>query len=399
MADAIDAAQDATIMDGLSLDSSIAAAKPRARLTEEEVLALKIEKKRQVELERRTRIQGAKSAIALDTGMLEQQAAEHRRKKEDERQFNISGDQGLLGANKSVVRAQKEADAKRAADIRAMRDHNLEAGAQKRADQTNQKLKNFYDAPPRDGDLDQRCGVSSLQKFAGEDLMRGERLRQQRQQQIDCIEQQKFEKAMYKKMEEEENRRHAEEVAEFTRMRGELEDGELQLRREMNKKNLQEFVQMHEATSMERKRQKDLELQQNEAEMKFIDEESGVTTELGPQTLADGRIRRDAFKGSTREEKVAAKVEIMKQAAEKDMMREMQKQADQQSSMEAKKVHSMMEGIERQKQRARKAMAAQVCADNLRMQEEARQRKKETNQLFANEISPDFYSQFGTAAR
>merc|ERR1719498_1523027 len=50
--------------------------------------------------------------------------------------------------------------------------------------------------PARVGDDDPRCGPSSAQKFSGEDLMKEERVRQQRAAMVSSIEQQKFEKAM-----------------------------------------------------------------------------------------------------------------------------------------------------------------------------------------------------------
>lgn len=384
--------------EGLLLDSSIAGARPKARLTEDELFALKIQRRRKQDSERRARLQNSKNAISCDKEMLDLQVAEMRARREEERQFNISGDQGLLGANRAVVQAQKEATRKKAEELRATRDHNLEQSAMRHADNTAEKLGRLNDPPARDGDLDARCGAASMQKFAGEDLMKAERVRAQRLMQVDCIEQQKFEKAMLNRMDHEEDRKFADEVAEMTRIRNEMEDEDLQLRKELNRAGLQEHERMAENASQQRQRQKDSEQALDNMEMEFVRHE-GFTAESGQQYLQNGRVRRTEFKGKTREERLVAKQDVLQQATEKELTREMQRQSDRADNVEARKVHSVLESLERQKQRSRKAMAVQCREENLRMQEEARLRKKETDKLFANQVSPAFYEQFGVDAR
>lgn len=390
------------------LDSSILGAKPKERLSEEAVLAAKIQRKRDADAERRARIQHAKCAVSIDKTSLDQQVAERRQQRDDERQFNISGDQGILGANRAVNLAHKEAARRRAEELRSVRsgtaaasaprDLNMEMGAQRAAERASEKHSNLHGPPTRDGDADSRLGVSSLQIFAGEDLGMAERVRQQRQQQVDWINQQKAEKDMIKRMEDEEKKQFAAEVAETTRMRGELEGGDFQVRRGLYKENLQEHVRMREETAAERRRQREAEIAQNTAEQEYVNNHA-LTTETGPQYLENGRVHRTEFKGASREDKIAVQEELMQQAAEKEMARELQRQAQRDDTKEARRVHGMLEGLERQKQRTRKALAAECLAENQRMQEEARARKKETNELFANKVSPEFHAQFGQSCR
>lgn len=380
------------------LDSSILGAKPKERLSEEAVLAAKIQRKRDADAERRARIQHARCAVSIDKTSLDQQVAERRQQRDDERQFNISGDQGILGANRAVNLAHKEAARRRAEELRSVRDLNMEMGAQRAAERASEKHSNLHGPPTRDGDADSRLGVSSLQIFAGEDLGMAERVRQQRQQQVDWINQQKAEKDMIKRMEDEEKKQFAAEVAETTRMRGELEGGDFQVRRGLYKENLQEHVRMREETAAERRRQREAEIAQNTAEQEYVNNHA-LTTETGPQYLENGRVHRTEFKGASREDKIAVQEELMQQAAEKEMARELQRQAQRDDTKEARRVHGMLEGLERQKQRTRKALAAECLAENQRMQEEARARKKETNELFANKVSPEFHAQFGQSCR
>jgi len=377
------------------LDSGIVAAKPKVRLTEDELFALKIQRRRQQDSERRSRLQHAKNAISCDKDMLDHQAAEHRAKKDEERQFMISGDIGLLG---SQHQAQKEVKTTREQTQRAVRDFNLGVSATKKADATAEKFARLHDAPPRDGDLDPRCGVASMQKFAGEDLMRDERLRQQRLMQVDCIEQQKFEKAMLKRAEEEENKKYEQEVADVIRTRNEIEAENISLRKEMNKSYLQGHVALKQEKDAAKQRRREEESALNEAEIKFVNEDE-FTAETGQQFLDNGRVRRDRYKGASRDAKLAIQEEVLKQAAEKEMVRHMLKEELRENGNEGRKVQGLLDGMERQKQRSRRAMAAQCCADNLRMQEEAKLRKKEINELYRNEVNPSFYEQFGKDAR
>merc|ERR1719169_264082 len=53
----------------------------------------------------------------------------------------------------------------------------------------NDPLAKRKGVPARVGDDDPRCGPSSMQKFSGEDLMKEERIRQQRAETVSNIEQ------------------------------------------------------------------------------------------------------------------------------------------------------------------------------------------------------------------
>lgn len=380
------------------LDSSILGAKPKERLSEEAVLAMKIQRKRDADAERRARIQHSKCAISIDKTSLDQQVADRRQKKDEERQFNISGDQGVLGATRAVNMAHKEAARRRADELRNVREINDELGAQRAAERAGEKHSRLHDPPTRDGDADSRLGVSSFQIFGGEDLDVAERVRKQRQQQVDWINQQRAEKDAIKRMEEEEKNKFASEVAETTQLRGELEGNDFQVRRGLCQENLQDHVRMREEAAAERRRQKEAEIAQNTSEQEYINSHA-LMAETGAQYLENGRVHRTEFKGASRDDKMMAQEELVHQATEKEMSRELQRQAQREDTNEARRVHSTLEGLERQKNRARKAMAAECLAENMRMQEEARARKKETNDLFKNKVSPDFHAQFGQSSR
>merc|ERR1712193_243580 len=82
------------------------------------------------------------------------------------------------------------------------------------------------------GDDDPRLGPASMQKFGGEDLMKDERIRQQRLAQVGFIEQQKFEKKMLTLCKDD---GFAATVEEVTSLRNEIEEKEMNLRMELQR--------------------------------------------------------------------------------------------------------------------------------------------------------------------
>jgi len=89
------------------------------------------------------------------------------------------------------------------------------------------------------GLCESRCGAASMQKFSGEDLMKDERVRQQRAAMVSTIEQQKYEKAMLTKKAKEQERdgAFAMQVEEITALR--------QAKSILNGAKFNQFLQRH----------------------------------------------------------------------------------------------------------------------------------------------------------
>merc|ERR1719203_2368380 len=77
--------------------------------------------------------------------------------------------------------------------------------------------------PERVGDEDPRCGPSSMQQFNGEDILRGERKRQQQLATRDAIEQQKFEKEMLRRHGDNGDAAYVQAVKDIGDLRNEIE--------------------------------------------------------------------------------------------------------------------------------------------------------------------------------
>mmetsp|Transcript_98199 Transcript_98199/g.278244 ORF Transcript_98199/g.278244 Transcript_98199/m.278244 type:complete len:424 (+) Transcript_98199:83-1354(+) len=386
---------------GIGLDTHVLGAQARPRLTEEEKLAREVQRRREAELERRTRIFDAKvRTVGVDKETLDAQIAEKQAKLEAERMQNLRDDI----AEKRVATQIKMLDADKNRGRRDLERHckeysiqNLHFEARREFDLNDPKARRNA-APARVGDEDPRCGPSSMQQFNGEDLMKEERVRQQRAAAVNFMEQQKYEKAMYAMQEKMENEGHANNVASITGMRGELEDDEANCRRTMLEAQQQHNLQQAAAKAELRRAQQEADTQNNAREIEYHNT-SHFMAENGPKHNGEGRVRRDAFKGSSREERAQVAAEQRAQADKNAAERARQQQEDQHFMQQAERTRKQIGAMDGQKSRARQAMLKQMAEENQRMAEEQKNRQKEHKQLYTNEYSDDFFGQFGTSTR
>ncbi|CAK8689591.1 RIB43A-like with coiled-coils protein 2 [Clavelina lepadiformis] len=175
--------------------------------------AAAIERRRKLEKERQNRIFNAKiRTIGVDLDALNQQAKDRKIKEDTEKARDESFMADMVRNDKIVTMLQKRQEQ----DI-----HNLEKALNEFRDryQRPETRKEFdlydpdakkKDKPARVGDDDPRCGISSLQKFDGEDLnsksrkkLQNEQLREwslrQKQDKEDAIAQQKYADGLYDK--------------------------------------------------------------------------------------------------------------------------------------------------------------------------------------------------------
>lgn len=254
-------------------------------------------------------------------------------------------------------------------------------------------LANRKGKPARVGDDDPRCGPASLQKFNGEDLYREERIRQQQLQQRSFIEQQMYEKAML--LEQNGDAAHAEELKQMIEICNDIEQKEHTLRRELQRNQQDTNLSMADQYAQERQARRDHEAALEAKELQHHATDAFLN-ENGPDR---GYGRRDRFKGRTRDERVQNRHVLEDQAVEQDVQRF-------EDRLQERQVAAQMEGtrrnlvlIEREKQRARRAMAEEIARENLKMREEKVDRTKVLNELYTNKFSEDFFQQFGRAIR
>eukprot|EP00928_Gymnodinium_smaydae_P047153 TRINITY_DN31453_c1_g1_i1.p1 TRINITY_DN31453_c1_g1~~TRINITY_DN31453_c1_g1_i1.p1 ORF type:complete len:442 (+),score=124.08 TRINITY_DN31453_c1_g1_i1:104-1429(+) len=379
-----------------TLDSHVRGAHAPHRLSDEERLAQKIASRRKMEAERRSRIFDAKRrTIGVDKDMLDYQCEEKNQQRAHEKAMKNADGNLMYRVDRELKLIEVQKQARQRELETACKNYSLQTlnFESRREFDLNDPLSKRKSLPSRVGDDDPRCGVSSMQQFNGEDLLKERRVRQQQQQMRDYIEQQKFEKAMLTEDSAGDGRRMAEEVAEITAMRNEMEETENRMRRQMALEQQYSNLQKYQETVDKRRTQRETDEHQNQRELDFHYQDPFLN-ETGVKYKANGAVLRDTYKGSTREERVEVAHIQRDQCIENDEKRGGEKMEEMihHHSMESCRKHLVATERARSIDKRKKAMM--VAQENRVMHAEKANRPK-----MNNEIHPAFFEQFGTGVR
>jgi hypothetical protein len=382
-----------------AIPSSILKAHPKPRLTEEEKLERDCLRRRQTDLERRARIFDAKRRmIGVDKAALDQQVADKEAQKKQQYKEDHKGDRDMLKIDKQLKLLEIDKQRSRREQEMTCKEfsiQNLNYASRREFDLNDPKGKQ-KELPARIGDDDPRCGPASMQRFNGEDLYRAERMKQQQKMQVSFIEQQKFEKEMIKRAEADHGE-HGAQVAEITALRNEIEENENVLRKELQKKQFDENMAQAE-DNLGRKRElarQNMDANSAELEHHRVDK---FLNECAPSHY-NSRVIRDAYKGSTRQERAEVASQQRAQCMDNDNQKFNEAVEDKQFASNVEMTRRQLIMMEREKGRSRRAMAEQCAQDNKALQKQQQENKKNTNKLFQNEFSADFFEQFGKGCR
>lgn len=400
---------------GTGLDSHIINARPKPQLSEDERLYKEVARRRQVEMERRTRIFDAKRrTIGLDVEALDQQRLEKQQRLQQERAEARAYDNSTLNRDVRLL-ANEQLKARREAEKESreysLKHLNFESRREFDLNDPNAHRK----APPtRVGDNDPRLGPASMQRFSGEDLTKEERKRQQQLETVNFIEQQKFEKAMLSKAEGEEMKAFAKEVGDITTLRNGMEANEANLRRDLQK--TQQDSNLFLAAEKQRQKKLDAqeEMERNAAELAFHESdpflnEKGRVRRGAPgadgsggadgQAEGGGHVVGFGVKGSTRAQRIQVAKEQLEQADDDDSKKDVDKLDDHIFARQQESTRKQMIAMEREKARMKRAMAEQVARENKGLHQQQKAQTKVMDQVFTNEFRPEFFEQFGTSTR
>jgi hypothetical protein len=257
------------------------------------------------------------------------------------------------------------------------------------------------DRPSREGDADPYTGPASIQKFSGEDLEYGNRVRRQQQQQAQWVVEQMAEKQAQIDNEQEMDRLFAERQAEIDERRAAMEENEMTSRVVMNN-----AVRDYNIALMDAKRDKIMQERTEEAvdaieEIKYqlnsdlLNENVGATTANG-----DGRVLKYAFRGFTKDQVVGIRNEQLRQAADKVEQKVREKEAEESWDIVQEAVRRNLMAGEREVMRRKLELAKQTAVEQQRQADEQRARKEVLyKQVYAGAIDDTFFSQFGTSSR
>jgi len=382
-------------------DSHVLDALPKARLSEEEKMEREFARRRQLESERRHRIFDAKRrTIGVDKEALDQQVAEVAERKRQEAELERQSGSEYLKSNQQLAmleKQRKEAQRKAETECKQFSLQHLHYAARKEFDLNDPKSKT-KDLPLRMGDQDPRCGPASMQQFNGEDLLREERVRQQRLATADFIQQQLFEKECLKRASAGEDAAYAHQNSEITALRNEVEEREVFLRRELTKENQSEIL----AHVARKEAQKTGKVQEDHAVARQeLDHHANdpFLNENGPRHHTTGRVVRDNFKGSTTEERVEVREMQKQQVEEKNYFKDMSGFQDYHVDRQAETARKQLVLIEREKTRMKRAQATENARQNQLLAEQQKATKAAYYESMKTSIAPEFFDQFGVSTR
>ncbi|XP_017775784.1 PREDICTED: RIB43A-like with coiled-coils protein 2 [Nicrophorus vespilloides] len=364
--------------------------------------AAAIERRRALDEERKKRIFNPKYRISLDYAALDEQVEQKRKQKEEERQRDIQFEEQLAQyseISKELEKQEKTERKKLAQEINTFR-----LNFQKLQDRREYDLNdpNTYKAiPARLYDDDPRCGVSSAQKFEGEDLYSKERAAIQREQLKAFLDQQTAEKeAAEKDRIDAENAYKAALMARDQRA-VELSNLENECRKRLNKacseynRALADERAFKDAEKSKQELQDTMAHKYNVLMSDMMLENVDTASNLGPN-----RKVATQFKGMTAAQKAnfiaAQKAQILEGKEKKLQEKRLEQDYDEYVSNLQKTICAMDNEIARQQRQLNK----QVAEENKRLSIEQKNHQQYLKRIvYTNKPTAAYYDQFNRTAR
>ncbi|XP_050672951.1 RIB43A-like with coiled-coils protein 2 [Leptidea sinapis] len=362
------------------------------------------ERRRQCELERRSRIFNARNRkIGVDVPFLERQIAEKRSERDEQERKDLAfAKQMIKDSNLAVVLEGREMEERRRinVEIDEFRQKFQRPEDRREFDRNNpESLK--VQLPPRATD-GEPVGMSSAQKFEGEDLEYEERKKIMAQQKNAWLEQQ-----VQERKSAQEERKKAEAAYMMAIRARDARAGELdKMERECRYRLGQANLRYNEALAAEKKQlesiMKEQEEADNTAEM-YNNLTSDMLTEnpdVAKSALGKNRAIGFMYKGMNQEELkkfYAAQKEQMIAAKEK---REMEQKMDAEWQALSKSIQREVARQDIADGRKRREMARQLMEENQLLALQQKEKEKYFKEVvYNNTPTDDYYSQFNTTTR
>lgn len=361
--------------------------------------------RKQRDEERRIRLLNARERVmGVDVNALQQQINEKNAAKAAENAANA-----LYASTNVAIKNVLEEENLRVQEEQILRKMELQSAwdiqmANKEYTLTHRlnnpnELKN--EGPARSGDYDPRCGPSSMQIFAGEDLRKGDRIKMQQMQMQDWTEQQKHERAQKKQEEKDEDMSYHNYMSKVDALRQEME------KKEAEDKMQQEVLIAQENASLQQQRsERDADYRSMQ---KQLDLETSNYMNNNPMLLErrdqaksrfPGRVRRDHWKGMT-----VNQLREIQMENEKIIEANKQRRAEEKrmAQYEGKLSDSIVDVLQQQYDNEQQAAAERrlrYSQDLLVQAREKKMRDKLSNeQLNTNKIGDGFFNRFGASCR
>ncbi|CAH0397179.1 unnamed protein product [Chilo suppressalis] len=362
------------------------------------------ERRRQCELERRSRIFNARNRkIGVDLPFLERQVVEKRAEIDEQQRRELAfARQMIKDSNLAVVLEAREREERRRINMEI---DNFRQMYQRPEDRREYDLNDpdvlKKQLPPRASDGDP-VGLSSAQKFEGEDLAYEERRKLMAAQKNSWLEQQ-----VQERKSAEEERKKAEAAYMMAIKARDARASELdQMERDCRYRLGQANLRYNEALAAEKKQLEQLMKEQEEADNTaemYNHLTSDMLTEnpdVAKSALGKNRAIGFMYKGMNEEE--------LKKfyAAQKEQMAAAKAKREEQDKMEAewqalaKSIQREVARLDIQDQRKRREIARQLLEENQVLALQQKEKEKYYREVvYNNNPTDEYYDQFNTTTR
>eukprot|EP00744_Colponema_vietnamica_P001985 GILI01003198.1.p1 GENE.GILI01003198.1~~GILI01003198.1.p1 ORF type:complete len:369 (-),score=113.77 GILI01003198.1:169-1275(-) len=357
-----------------------------------------LDQKRRFALERAERLKDPKMRqMGIDKTALDDQVREKQElaKLEKDREDYFNRQAVLMDRHAQVL--QQEVNELRMNRERGVNDYRntFQKRENGREWDLNDPSRFRNEVPARVGDDDPRGGVSSLQKFEGEDLDYKTRKVAQADQQRQWAQAQIDEKLMKKWMERDTNQAfedRSEEMAYRTWQVGqkvaEQRSSACKTTADFNKA-LSEQKKQEAAQAKFRETQRNMEEIHNMLTSDLLTEKESVVSPLG-ETL-----KAERFKGFTTDQRRQI---VLQQAQQREelRLRQLQEAEDErQLGMQQAMDNRMALTLDRQRQREQRAANADLAAERKQQASEAADRRRRLDAQYSNAVGEEFFKPFG----
>ncbi|KAI8821790.1 RIB43A-domain-containing protein [Fimicolochytrium jonesii] len=363
-----------------------------------------INRRKHLDAERKKRIFDPKIRVfGIDVQALEDQMRTKERIKREEQQREEAFDKAMREANLTLAHLEAEAAAQARSELERLNQFRSahQHPTQRRDYDLYDPLALRKDRPGRIGDDDQTIGLSSCQRFEGEDLAQERRKKLQKEQIRAWTNEQVWERRMKKAEEAEEKSRYEQyqndvdqKVLTLQKAVQEARQAQARADEAFNRQQAQ-FKKEREAERRRHEEQQSIDEVNQQVNGRFLTEQPDVFNIRGGH-----QVRVDDFKGITREQQEYIAQVQAKQRADLQTKREEERQEAQRiARQDAANIRAAML-LEREKVRRQREDAARLLEENREKAGEQKAKQHYINHvLYTNEPTDAFFLQFNTTSR
>lgn len=364
-----------------------------------------IQRRKIKEQQRQSRIFNARvRTIGVDLQALEQQVDERKWMNNQERRRNDAFANDMVTNDRICVLLQNRQDQ----DIRALEKSINDFRSEHQRPEDRREFDIYdpdskkKDKPARVSDDDPRCGISSLQKFLGEDLNEKARKKLQQEQNREW-----FTSQMMERSQEMANTKQADTLHELKSI--EMDQRVMDLARaeqECRDAITMATKEYNLALARERKSKEDAE-KQKELEDNLTEISNRVNGDMltenpavAESAFGSHRVIPDRWKGMSPSEVNHVLQTQRQQAEENNEKKEKEKQLEEEWNNQMLQNARAAVMMERQQERTRKELLRQQALENTRLASEQKAKMDEMDKkVYTNEPTAAYFMQFNTSSR